>query len=140
MSAKLYRNIPVADVPDADDWVADQAIPDDVVDVYTLWPGRASVEVTAVWWDEDADPPAAVYDAGAVGLQPIEVKRIDAGAAVAGVPAFVAVVAATSTLSAPAFEKQSLGDTSPDELYLRVTAGTPPGTATHLRLIVEVTP
>lgn len=139
MSAKLYRNIPVADVPDDDDWVADQAIPDGVVDVYSLWPGRASVEITAVWWDEGADPPAAVYDATAVGLQPVEVKRVNADEALDGVPAFVAIAAATSTLSAPAFEKQSLGDTSPDELYIRVAAATAPGSATHLRLIVEVT-
>mgnify|MGYP000004943528 FL=1 len=143
MSAKLYRNIPVADVPDADDWVADQAIPDDVVDVYTLWPGRASIEVTAVWWDASALPAgvgAAVYDAGAVGLQPVEIKRVAASDAVDDISAFTAIVAATSTLSAPAFVKQSLGDSSPDEMYLRVTAGTPPVGATHLRLVVEVTP
>jgi len=135
--AKLYRNIPVGDLPD-DDWVSEQEVPDDVPNVYALWSGRAAIEVVAVWWDENAD--AAVYDADAVTLQPVEVKSIAADDAVAGVPAFAAVVAATSSLAAPAFEKQSLADTNPDPMYMRVAAATVPGTATHLRLLLEVTP
>ena len=142
MGAKLYRNIPVGDLPDAD-WVSAQEVPDDVPNVYTLWPGRAAIEVVAVWWDADAAPAgigAAVYDAGAVTLQPVEVKSIAADDAVADVSAFVAVVAATSSLAAPAFEKQSLADTNPDAMYMRVAAATAPGTATHLRLLLDVTP
>lgn len=137
MSVKLYREIAVADLPDGD-WVADQEIGEGVVNIYSLWPGRAAIEVVCVWWNAGAG--TAVYDAGAVTLQPVEVKRIAAGDAVAGVSAFAAVVAATSSLAAPAFEKQSLADTNPDEMYMRVAAATAPGTATHLRLIVEVTP
>ncbi len=137
MPAKLYRNIPVGDLPDVD-WVSAQAVPDDVPNVYTLWPGRAAIEVVAVWWNANAG--TAVYDAGAVTLQPVEVKSIAAGDAVTGVSAFTAVVAATSSLAAPAFEKQSLADTNPDPMYMRVAAATAPGTATHLRLLLEVTP
>ena len=137
MPAKLYRNIPVGDLPDVD-WDSAQAVPDDVPNVYTLWSGRAAIEVVAVWWNANAG--TAVYDADAVTLQPVEVKSIAADDAVAGVPAFDAVVAATSSLAAPAFEKQSLADTNPDPMYMRVAAATVPGTATHLRLLLEVTP
>ena len=137
MPAKLYRNIPVGDLPDVD-WVSAQAVPDDVPNVYTLWSGRAAIEVVAVWWN--ANDGTAVYDADAVTLLPVEVKSIAADDAVAGVPAFAAVVAATSSLAAPAFEKQSLADTNPDPMYMRVAAATVPGTATHLRLLLEVTP
>ena len=94
MPAKLYRNIPVGDLPDVD-WVSAQAVPDDVPNVYTLWSGRAAIEVVAVWWNANAG--TAVYDADAVTLQPVEVKSIAADDAVAGVPAFAAVVAATSS-------------------------------------------
>lgn len=137
MPAKLYRNIPVGDLPD-DDWVSEQEVPGDVPNVYTLWPGRAAIEVVAVWWNANAG--TAVYDADAVTLQPVEVKSIAADDAVADVSAFVAVVAATSSLAAPAFEKQSLADTNPDAMYMRVAAATAPGTATHLRLLLDVTP
>ena len=142
MGAKLYRNIPVGDLPDTD-WVSAQEVLAGVENIYELWPGRAALEVVAVWWNANAAPAgvgAAVSDAGSVTLHPVEVKPIAACDAVADVSAFTAVVAATSSLAAPAFEKQSLADTNPDEMYMRVAAATAPGTATHLRLIVEVTP
>lgn len=147
-SPKLYRNIPVADVPDAADWVSAQAVtPASVVNVYSLWPGRASIEITAVWWDAGAAPAgigAAVYDVANVTIQPVEIKHVRAATTasdgVVDVSAFDVVVAATSSITGPAFTKVSLADSSPDEMYLRVTAATPPVGATHLRLIAEVTP
>ena len=132
----------VADLPD-EDWVADQVISDDAVNVYTLWSGRAAIEITAVWWNADAAPAgvgAAVYDAEDVGLQLVEVKRVEADDRVPGVSEFTAIVAAAPTQTAPAFEKQSASDTSPDAMYVRVSSATAPGSATHLRLLVEVTP
>lgn len=141
-SPKPYRNIPVADLPDTD-WVADQAVPDDVVNIYTLWPGRAAIEILPVWWNADAPDTegagAAVYDAAAVAVQPVEIKRVSS-TEFPEVPAFDVVCNATISQSAPAFEKTSLLDTSADEMYLRVVSATAPGTATHLRLVVEVTP
>lgn len=134
---KLYRQIAVADLPDTD-WVALQAVPGTVPDVYSLWPGRRYVEVSAVWWRTDTD--VAVHDAAALSIRPVETKHIDAADAVAGVDEFDAVVNAAPAKAVLGFEKASLEDTSAGPLYLRVAAATAPGTATHLRLLVEVTP
>lgn len=133
---KLYREIPVGDLPDTD-WVELQAVPDDVLNIYALWPGRASVEIVPVWWDAGADEP--VYDNADVTVWPIELKKVREPVASQTDPLFQVYCNATVAAAGPAYTKLSLVDTSADAMYLRVTDATPPGAATHLRLIVEVT-
>lgn len=134
-SPKPYRIINASSLPDSD-WVADQLVPPTVPNVYAFWPGRATIEILPVWWDANTD--TAVYDSGNVVVQPVEIKRVSG--ATQSVPDSVVVCNATISQTAPAFQKTSLLDTSADEMYLRVVSATPPGGATHLRLIVEVTP
>lgn len=156
---KLYRRIAVADLPDTD-WVAAQAIPaasdpatfDDVRNIYSLWPGRAAIELVPVWWNEDTAPAGvgvAVHNTNDVTLQPVEIKLVAAPNTDPDVnpntpaPMLTVVVNATSAQTEPGFEKQSLLDTSADAMYIRVTAPGPmdvPAGATHLYLLAEVTP
>lgn len=140
-ACKLYRQIAVADLPD-DDWVDAQAVLAGVRDVYSLWPGRAGIEIMPVWWDDTVVNDAGgvpVYDSGNIGIVPVEYKVVAADSAVAGVPRFAVYINAAPTLAWPAFEKKTLNDTSADAIYLRVTAATAPSGATHLRLLAEVT-
>lgn len=133
---KLYRDIPVGDLPDTD-WVALQAIPDGVLNIYTLWPERGSVEILPVWWDAVADE--AVHDIANVTVTPIEFKKVGPPTAVQETAIFNVYCNATASVTGPAFTKLSLIDTSADAMYVRITGTTPPGAATHLRLVVEVT-
>lgn len=140
----MYRDIPVGDLPDAD-WVADQTIPDDVRNVYDLWSQRRSIEITPTWYDANAAPAgvgAAVHDAVAVEVQPVERKRVPITPVTVGDTVhshYVVIVNATGSSNKPAFEKVSLEDTSADQMFLRIVAATPPVGATHLRLLAEVT-
>lgn len=143
---KFYRVIGLSQLFDSD-WVADKSVPSSVPNVYSIWPGHGSIEMSAVWWDSAADPPGVgvvVYDDADVVLQPVEVKRVPLpGGPVTVDGVYVShvdvAVNAADAVTLPAFRKVTLIDTSADALYVRVVSGTPPNGADQLRLVLEST-
>jgi hypothetical protein len=103
---------------DDDDWVGDGTVPP--VAICGNVGGRTTVVFDVVWLD--AEEGAVVAGAGEVTLQPILVvpdpERASAG------EAEVAAVAGTPYVAADILGR----------FTLRCSAGTPPATATHLRI------
>lgn len=134
--AKLHRLIPVGDIATevAANWVQDQAIPAAAQAAGTGDPGGLYERTTAgargfvafAFW-EDANR-AVIFDTGNVGLRPVVRRGIGADAAL------TRVTWGDAAIAAPPGTDLDFASDRPAPTWLKVTAATAPGGATHLAI------
>lgn len=149
IDAKPHRLIAVVDLAAevAASWVADQEIPTEVQEqdpggLYDrTTSGAQGFECVAVWLAADG---AVVDDAEVVGLRPVALWTCEEVGASSSSPLAVAegdrVLWAAPAATAPVGEVMSFEDTRPSRTWLKVTAATAPGGATHLAIYTRSVP
>lgn len=145
IDAKPHRLIPVADLAAeiSASWVASQEIPAAVQlqDPNGLYDrttsGAQGFECAALWLDGDGE---VVDDAAVVGLRPAVLWTVEVpGTEPSAADGDRVLWAAEAQSKAPGLVL-SFVDTRPSRTWLKVTAATAPGGATHLAILTRSVP
>lgn len=146
IDAKPHRLIAVADLAGeiSASWVADQAVPEDVQlqdpgGLYDrLTSGAQGFECACLWLDGDGE---VVDDDADVGLRPAVLWTVEAPGEGQGSPADgTRVLWAAEAQEKPPGLVLSFEDSRPSRTWLKVTAATAPGGATHLAILTRSVP
>lgn len=145
IDAKPHRLIAVADLAAevAASWVADQEIPSEVQEqdpggLYDrTTSGAQGFECAVMWLDEDG---AVVDDDADVGLRPALLWTVSTAGGGPSAADGERVLWAAEAQAKPPGLVMSFEDSRPSRTWLKVTAATAPGGATHLAILTRSVP